>query len=153
MQRSESGTAQVRKRLEKDMVVFRGHRLVMSAHPTTIEVTTEEHLTENGDCIIGVAADKGCAGLSPEVKEGLRRTGSPVTIKIVVGALSFQVRARGDSRLQLTHPHDIVIRKSDFASDRTLAVHADSAARDLPRELVRALKDPEAEGILEIEVG
>jgi len=47
----------------------------------------------------------------------------------------------------------MVIRKSDFISDRTLAVRADAAARDLPRGMVRALKDPRTVGRLEIEVG
>jgi hypothetical protein len=127
--------------------------MVRAAHPTTIEITKEGYLTENGDCIIGVAADKGCAELEEKVKEGLRMKGSPVTVKIVVGSSFFQVNARGDPRLELSHPHDIVIRKSDFISDRTLAVGADAAARDLPRRMVQALKDPRTVGRLEIEVG
>ncbi|MDG6989062.1 MAG: DUF371 domain-containing protein [Nitrososphaerota archaeon] len=151
MKMDERAAAEPRK--PTDVVTFRGHPKVLSEHPTTIEVTTEGHLSEKGDCIVGVSADKGCLGLSPEVKHGLRKTGTPVNVRIVVGELSYLVAARGDSRLQLTDPHDIVIRKSDFVSERTLALHADSSARDLPREMVRALRDPEAEGRLEIEVG
>ena len=127
--------------------------MVRSFHPTTIEVTTEEHLTPRGDCIVGVAADKGCAGLSEEVKRALRVDGAPVTVRLVVGEMAFSVKALGDSRLELTHPHDIVLRKSDFVSDRTLAVGAGAAARDIPREMVDALKDPGTAGRLEIEVG
>jgi uncharacterized protein len=134
-------------------VTFRGHPMVRSLHPTTIEVTTDEHLTVNGDCILGVAADKGCAGLSEAVREALKVDGAPVTIKLVAGSLSFSVRASGDARLELTHPADMVLRKSDFISDRTLAVRADAAAKDLPRNLVDALKDPRTVGYLEIEVG
>ncbi len=136
----------------RDSIEFRGHPMVASRHPTTIEVTTEGHLTEKGDCIIGVEASKGCAQLSNEVKERLRRKDSRVSITISVGELVFLVEARGDPRLELTHPHDIVIRKSDFASDRTLAVGADSSARDLPREMVRLLRNPGTKGRLEIEV-
>jgi hypothetical protein len=135
-----------------DSVLFRGHGMVRSTHPTTIEITTEEYLTENGDCIIGVAAAKGCAQLDERVKEALRTKGSAVTIRVAVGERTFQVNARGDPRLELTHPHDMVIRKSDFVSDRTLAVHADAAAKDLPRDMVRALKDPGTVGRLEVEV-
>jgi hypothetical protein len=137
----------------KESITFRGHPMVRSAHPTTLEITTEDHLTENGDCIIGVGAAKGCAQLDERVKEGLRTKDSPVTIRVMVGSAFFQVNARGDPRLNLSHPHDMVIRKSDFISDRTLAVRADAAARDLPREMVRALKDPKTVGRLEIEVG
>lgn len=135
-----------------EVVSFNGHPMVRSTHPTTIEVTTEEHLTESGDCIIGVAADKGCAQLDQRLKEGLRRNGARVSIRIIVGSLSYCVEARGDSRLELTHPRDMVIRKSDFMSGRTLAVNANAAAKDIPREIVRRLRDPGTVGRLQIEV-
>jgi len=126
--------------------------MVRSAHPTTIEVTTEDHLTPQGDCIVGVSASTGCAQLDPQLKEGLRRKGSRVRIRMLVGPYIFEVRAEGDPRLELSHLHDIVIRKSDYVSDRTLAVHADAAARDIPREIVRRLREPGTVGRLEIEV-
>jgi len=126
--------------------------MVRSSHPTTIEVTTEEYLTENGDCIIGVGATKGCGGLRVDLKERLRQEGSKVKIRLIVGGESYELNARGDPRLALSNPHEVVIRKSDFVSDRTLAVKADSAARDLPRKLVHLLRDPKTTGRLEIEV-
>jgi len=136
-----------------EYVTFTGHPLVSALHPTTIEVTTQEFLTENGDCIVGVGAAKGCAGLDERIKENLRRTGSMVTLRLVVGTLSFVVRASGDPRLQLSHEHDMVIRKSDFMSERTLAVRADAAAKDIPRDMVNLLRNPKTLGRLEIEVG
>jgi hypothetical protein len=136
-----------------ESILFRGHPMVRSTHPTTIEITTEEYLTENGDCIIGVGAAKGCAQLDQRLREGLRKMNSPVSIRILVGDQTFQVNARGDPRLALSHPHDMVIRKSDFISERTLAVHADAAARNLPRGMVHLLKDPRTIGRLDIEVG
>jgi hypothetical protein len=117
-----------------------------------MEVTTEGHLTEKGDCIIGVEADKGCSGISEAVREGLQRPGAKVTIKIRVGGRTFQATACGDARLELSHPHDIVIRKSGFVSDRTLAVGASAAAKDIPRYMVRLLRNPATTGTLEIEV-
>jgi hypothetical protein len=36
----------------------------------------------------------------------------------------------------------MVVRKSDFVSDRTLMVHANRAASDLPIELVELLQNP-----------
>lgn len=149
--KSQSGLAA--QRVEAvDMVRFRGHPLVASLHPTTIEITTEEHLTERGDCIIGVGAEKGCSELSEAVRRGLRTDGSAVEVLIRVGSLDYTVRAKGDSRLELSHPHDIVIRKSGFVSDRTLALWADASARDLPRKMVGLLKDPKAVGVMEIRV-
>jgi hypothetical protein len=137
----------------REMVLFRGHPMVRSLHPTTIEVTTEEDLTENGDCIVGVGASKGCAQLDERIKEGLRRDGSKVKFTIRVGSLSFVVRAEGHHGLELSHRHDIVIRKSMFVSDRTIAVRADAAARDIPREMVELLRSGRTDGRLEVEVG
>ena len=144
--------AKVLSRKAKAVVTFKGHPMVRSAHPTTLEVTTEDHLTSRGDCIVGVGASMGCAQLDAQLKEGLRRRGSRVTIRMLVGPYAFEVKAAGDPRLELSHPRDIVIRKSDYVSDRTLAVHADAAARDIPREMVRQLRDPGNVGRLEIEV-
>jgi hypothetical protein len=42
----------------------------------------------------------------------------------------------------LTHPADMVIRKSDYVCSRTLAINADKAAFDLPKRIVDKLKDP-----------
>ena len=135
-----------------DVVEFRGHRMVRSTHPTTIEVTTEEYLTEDGNCIIGVGASKGCAGLEAAVKEAIRSRGSRVRVRIVVGALSFEGRAFGDPRLSLSDPHELVVRRSDFVSDRTVATGADASSRDIPREMVLLLRDPGTKGRMEIEV-
>jgi hypothetical protein len=144
--RLESGRTVVER------VLFRGHPMVRALHPTTIEVTTEEHLSERGDCIIGVAASKGCADLAGETKDALRDDDSKVTIRVLVGRESFEVRARGDSRLLLTHPSDIVVRRSTFINERTVAVKAEFAAMDMPRSLVETLKDDHTMGVIEIEV-
>ena len=133
-------------------MTFHGHPMVRSTHPTTIEVTTDDHLTPKGDCIVGVGASSGCAQLDSQVKRLLRTKGSTVTIRVVVGPTTFVVKAEGDPGLELTHPDDIVIRRSDFVSDRTLAVHADSASMDISREMVHLLRDSDTVGRLEIEV-
>lgn len=135
-----------------ERIAFRGHPMVLALHPTTIEITTEARLTKRGDCIIGVAAERGCAGLSAETKSALRDAGTKVSIRIVVGDKSFELEAKGDPRLELANRHDIVIRRSDYVSDRTLAVRASAAAKDIPRVLVGQLRDPGTTGYLEIAV-
>ncbi len=133
-----------------DKILFRGHPMVRSLHPTTIEVTTEEHLTEKGDCIIGVGASKGCAQLDERLKAALRREGSSVMLRIRAGEKRFEFAAKGDPGLGLSHPHEMVIRRSRFVSDRTLAVGAGAAAKDIPRPIVASLRDPRTVGVLEI---
>ena len=146
-----SGVAE--RQVLRETVVFRGHPMVRALHPTTIEVTTEEDLTARGDCIIGVAADKGCEQLGEAARAAIRTAGARVRIKILVGGLQFVVKARGDPGLQLSDRHEMVVRRSSFLSERTLAVHADFAARDIPRPMIRMLTHPETVGRLEIEVG
>ena len=137
----------------KETVAFRGHEMVRALHPTTIEVTSEEELTARGDCIIGVGADKGCEQLGNAMKAGIRAAGARIRIRILVGPFQFVVNARGDPGLELTNPHEIVVRRSSFLSDRTLAVRADFAACDIPRPMIRRLTSPKTVGRLEIEVG
>ncbi len=140
------------ERVLKDRIAFHGHPLVSALHPTTIEITTEDHLTKRGDCIVGVGAQRGCAGLDPAVRGGIARDSAVVLLRLSVGGEAFEVKGRGDSRLGLTHPHDIVARKSDFVSDRTILLGADFAARDIPRSMVSRLRSPHTVGYLEVQV-
>jgi len=52
------------------------------------------------------------------------------------------VSAFGSPKLILSHPTDMVVRKSSYVCDRTLAVKADKAACDLSRKLVEKLRNP-----------
>jgi len=120
-----------------------GHENVQAVHPSTVEFTKETHLSKEGDCILVVSADKGLTELSPEIREALKNSQAKITIKIEVGNLCEEIHAHGAQHLSLTHPTEMVVRKSDYASDRTLGVHADKAAKDLSRELVNKLKNPQ----------
>jgi uncharacterized protein len=114
--------------------------LVRSTHRRTIEVTTESHLTERGDCIVGVRADKGAVGLRDEVKEAIKTPGSQITFRFDVGQESFVVKAFGSPFLTLSSHEDMVIRKSEFISPRTVGVRADGASADMPRTMVERLR-------------
>jgi hypothetical protein len=125
-----------------EVVVGYGHTNIQATHKSTLEFTKDTHLSKTGDCIIAVAADKALADLSPQFKAGLRKPNAKLTLLIEAGGLSAQVQAHGAQQLSLTHPTDAVLRKSNYACSRTLAVHADKAANDLPRTLVEKLKNP-----------
>ncbi len=99
-----------------------------------------------------VSADKGCSDLRDDTKAALRKNGSKVVFKVTAGPASFVFQASGNPGLALSHPHDMVVRKSEFLSERTLAVRADAAAKDIPRSLVARLRDPKTVGTLEIVV-
>jgi len=119
----------------------RGHPLVFGTHPTTFEVTCEDHLTENGNCIIGIAADKGCAGLSPTFKSVLAHDEAVLVTRLECGGSSVEILSRGSGEFTLDHPTDLVWRKSAFVCGRTIGILSDRVAMTLPRDLIRNLAE------------
>lgn len=123
-----------------EKITASGHVNVSARHDTSLEVTREGYLTPRGDCIIAVSADKAFPELSEGFKKALRRDGAVLEITISCGGLTDKVIAYGSRDLQLSHPTDLVVRKSFFICERTLAIKADKAAIDLSRELAGKLK-------------
>ena len=119
-----------------------GHGDIRSIHETTFEITKEKTLTKRGDCIIAVGATKGARDLGLEFREAAKRKDAKITITVEAGGVKEVVKARGTPRLLLTHPTDLVVRKSDYVCDRTIAIRANKAASDLSRKLVEKLKNP-----------
>jgi hypothetical protein len=109
----------------------------------TLEVTKETHLTERGDCIIALAADKGAKDLSSQFKKLAQSEKARITITVEASGEIEVINAYGHPQLSFTHPTDLVVRKSDYTCSRTLAVHADKAAKDFPKTLVEKLQNPE----------
>jgi len=100
-------------------------------------VTTDEHLSRRGDCIIAVRSEKGLSDLLPELKAMIKNEKALVTFTMETGYQSLVVRGRGHPELSLSDPADMVIRKSSFICDRTLMIGADLASIDVPQEFVR----------------
>ncbi|MGC8997952.1 MAG: DUF371 domain-containing protein [Candidatus Bathyarchaeia archaeon] len=119
-----------------------GHKNVKAKHKTTLEITKEKELSIRGDCIIAVSADKGLPDLKQEFRELLRRENARLKILMDAGGVVDVVRAFGSPMLILSHPTDMVVRKSGYICSRTLAIRADKAACDLSRALVKKLQNP-----------
>ncbi len=73
-------------------------------------------------------------------------------LKIQAEGQSFEVVGRGSSRLTFQDSREMVVRKSMFASDRTIMLNADKAAKDIPRKMMVLLRDPEQRIDAEIEL-
>jgi hypothetical protein len=99
-------------------------------------LTCEDHLTKNGNCIIGIAADKGCAGLSPAFKAVLAHDEAVLLTRLACEGIVVEVRSRGSAQFMLDHPADLVWRKSTFVCGRTIGILSDRVALTLPRELI-----------------
>lgn len=125
----------------EERIRCRGHPLVRGTHPTTFEVTAEGHLTRQGDCIIGIRADKGAGDLAPGFRRVLADDHSVLLTRLTAGGYTVEVHGRGSSRITLAHPTDLVWRRSTFVCPRTVAIRCDRTAATLPRDLVRALRE------------
>ena len=133
-------------------IPFYGHENIRSLHQKTIEITTDQDLTLNGDCIIGVGASCGCNDIPEKMKKLLRSSKTNILFTIKVKDFSFKVKGKGHDELVLTHPHDIVIRKSSFVCPRTLATNCDKASDSIPRKMIKILQNPDTKGIFAIDI-
>ena len=125
-----------------EIILAFGHNSIQATHKSTLEITKEAELSKRGDCIIAVSANKAMRDLSSEFKENLRKENAKITMLIEAGEIVEVVNAFGSSRLILTHPTDMVVRKSNYICSRTFAIQADKAACDLTRNLVKQLGNP-----------
>ncbi len=130
-------------------IIAYGHPNITARHRTTLQLTKDEEITLRADCVVGVRANKSVRDLSQELKSHLIEGGS-VEITISAGGMEFRLEAMGDPRLRLTHTRDVVVRRSDFVDDRTLVIRSSAAARDLPREMVRAMRRADEVIVMEI---
>lgn len=126
----------------KEVIRAHGHLNISAVHPTTLEVTKETCLTRRGDCVIAVGADKAISDLSIGFLKSLQRDDARLTIMVEASGLKETLKAFGSSRLILSHCTDIVVRKSSYVCNRTLAINAEKAAADISRRLAEKLKDP-----------
>jgi hypothetical protein len=123
----------------QETIVCKGDPFVLGSHPTTFEVTRENHLTKNGNCIIGIAADKGCKGLSAEFKRVLCHDDTVLVTRLSCEGVTVEVKSRGSSGLTLHHLTDLVWRRSTFICGRTIGIRSDYVAATLPEALVANL--------------
>lgn len=120
----------------QEIIRCRGHPLVLGTHPTTFEVTCEDYLSKNGNCIVGIAAEKGCAGLSPAFKYVLTHNDAVLITLLECDGVSVTIRSQGSSQFLLDNLTDMVWRKSTFICGRTIGIMSDRVALTLPRDLM-----------------
>lgn len=126
--------------LHYEKINAEGHENIKATHKTTLEITKEDYLTPRGTCIIAVKADKSVGELSTHTKNLLRQSDNRVFLIICVDDELDIVEAHTSPRLILKSPTSLVIRKSDYVDDRTLAIKADKSAKDLKRHIIQKLR-------------
>ena len=133
-------------------IPFHGHKNILSLHQKTLEITKDDELTSNGDCIVGVSANISCVDLPEKMKKKIRNPKTKITFSIRAGNKKFTIQGNGSKKLSLKHTKDIVLRKSAFTCSRTIAINCDNASSDIPRDFVKILQNPKTLGNMTIEV-
>lgn len=122
-----------------------GHENVIGEHKTTVELTTEDYLTKQGTCIVGVRASLKLSDLSPEIQKLATLETTKIVLVMEVAGIREQVTGTGGDDLSYTDSVSMVARTSSFQCGRTLMVNADKAASDLSRNFVNLLTKDEIE--------
>ena len=128
-----------------------GHENITAKHKTTLEFTKDEELRLEGDCIIGVKSDFSLGSLKDFINKKDLYKNKKITITIRTindNKTKNDAKTKKPIEEKITaeinpkfNSHDeIVIRKTDFVSERTLATKADKAASDLNRNLIDYLR-------------
>lgn len=130
-------------------ILTKGHKNVTSLHKSTFEITKDAEIGPTADCIIGVDMDRTMINFPQEFKDKIASSQTKILVELETENGFDRISGWGHEDLTLTHPTDIVIRKSDYTCPRTLMIMADKAARDLDRDLICDLKN---EKILEVTI-
>ena len=125
-------------------IMAKGHENVLSLHKSTFEITKDTDLTLSGDCIIGLDIDKSMEDFPKEFKEKLANDDTKVIVELKTPNASDTIEGFGHHDLSLSHPTDIVCRKSTFVCSRTLMIKSNKAAIDLNRDLIKDLANGES---------
>lgn len=125
-------------------IMAKGHENVLSLHKSTFEITKDKDLTLSGDCIIGLDIDKSMEDFPKEFKEKLANDDTKVIVELKTPNASDTIEGFGHHDLSLSHPTDIVCRKSTFVCSRTLMIKSNKAANDLNRDLIKDLANGES---------
>ena len=122
-----------------------GHENVIGEHKTTIELTTENYLTTQGTCIVGVQTTQKLSSLSSEIRELVTLESTRIVLVMEIAGITEQVTGTGGKHLTYSDSTSMVARTSSFQCGRTLMINADKAASNLSREFVNLLTETDIE--------
>jgi len=118
----------------------KGHPMVRATHRSTLEITTEDRLTERGDCIIAVSSSIAPSQVPDEIKRMIRKS-ARIEVLLSCGGILAVVNGQGHESLPLSSDRCFILRKSAYISPETLAIRCDKAAKDIDRRLIEKLRE------------
>ncbi len=118
-----------------------GHENITSSHKSTLEFTTDSSISLRGTCIIGVSSSLCLRDIPKKFKDIMKKENSKIKIIIQIEGKKEEILGYGNPDLQLSDSEAMIIRKSSYICARTLAIKANKAACDIPKDLVELLTD------------
>lgn len=124
-----------------------GHPNISATHKTTLEFTKDEHVSLNGSCIVGIKSDFDLKELKDFIKKSKNEE-----IEIIIGIKIKKIQEKITAKLnpEFNSDEELIVRKSDFTSERTFGIKSDKAAFDLNRGIVPYLKEKNNKLIISI---
>lgn len=122
----------------RDVFTARGHPNISATNRRTLEITKDPYVTKRGDCIVACCAEKAAGELDAQVLHALAHEGTVVVILDVGTAVDYVVGKT--PRRTPTSRWRLVVRKSEYVDESTVAVASDKSAAELDRRLVAELK-------------
>jgi len=116
-----------------------GHPNITGTHETTLEFTKDKEITKRASCIIGVNSDFDLAKLKDFIKKNKNKK-IMLTINLKKNNKIIEDRVTAFLNHNFNDEKELILRKSDFISERTFAIRADKASAGLDRELISLLK-------------
>ncbi len=118
-----------------------GHPNIRSTHQNTFEFTKDKELTINGDCIVGVNADFDLE----RIKQILYKEKIQIKISVENEVIICNAIVNPD----FNSDNEIVFRRTNFLSDRTLGIKSDKVATDF-LHIINKLQNPNQKIAVEI---
>ncbi|MHA2303612.1 MAG: DUF371 domain-containing protein [Candidatus Thorarchaeota archaeon] len=95
-----------------------GHENVIGEHKTTVELTSEDHLTKQGTCIMGVCSDMTLNQLDSRIKKLASLSNTKIGLRMSIDGLSEEITGTGSPGLTYMDPISMVARTSTFECER-----------------------------------
>jgi hypothetical protein len=109
-----------------------GHPKITAEHKSTLEFTKDDHISGNGDCILGISS-------SHDIRD-LNKLNGRLIFLINVEGIEDSFEATIPKNHEITDEKELVIRTSSFVSSRTYAIASSKASIDIDRNLIESLK-------------
>lgn len=112
-----------------------GHKNISCSHTNTLEITKDKEVTPKGHCIIACNANFDLE----KIKSFLKNKQLKLTIKTQTKEETIKFQPNPN----FNDDKEIVIRRSDVLTDRTLGINANKTSVTLSNELKKELKKEE----------